>query len=70
MNATQYQIEGMDSYGQWSWGNVSSDGVEAYTIFDNAKAAEEAVQELIRIFDCAEGTLRVIEIEPEGQEPV
>ena len=46
----RYQLEGQDENGQWDWMNISSDKVEAHTLFDTEEEAETARDRLNAIY--------------------
>jgi hypothetical protein len=58
----RWQLEGLDRDGQWSWSNVSADGIEANTILEDFNLALAARSELVRIYGCDPSEIRLVEL--------
>ena len=59
----RYLLEGIDDDGRWDWSHVSADGVRDHCILDTLAEAEAARADLVRIYACEPGEIRVTEIE-------
>jgi hypothetical protein len=60
----RYQIEGRGENGQWSWSNVSADGVRADTIFEDRQDAEYMADYLAKsVYQCPRDEIRVVELD-------
>jgi len=60
---TRYLLEGRDEDGQWSWSNVSADGIKANATFDVRADAVAAMETLRRTYDCDKSEIRITELE-------